>query len=45
MSGADETAPPYWRAAVWSFVRTVGGFLLASLLAVVLALVYYGVVA
>ncbi len=44
--GAEyDRVPPYWQDAIRSFLRTVGGFLLASLLAVVLTLAYYGVVA
>lgn len=44
MSREDfDREPPYWRDAARSFLRTVGGFLLATLLATVLTLAYYGV--
>lgn len=45
-SGHGESRePPYWRDALRSFLRTLGGFALAGLLATVLTLAYYGVVA
>ena len=44
-SDGFDHEPPYWRDAVRSFLRTVAGFLLASFLAVILTLAYYGVVA
>jgi len=41
----SDREPPYWRDAARSLLRTVAGFLLASSLAVILTLAYYGVVA